>query len=200
MKWIAPILVYAAVAIGMFLWHSAWGGLLAFHFAIVISLLIARPNIPLKILFTGTDIRWTLLSILLCGSSGITLYLLWDKFGIAKDISARVQEMGLTASTWLPFIAYFTIVNPILEEYFWRAYLGSPTGDFHVSDLLYSGFHGLILMNKVQPDVILYCLAILVLAGWFWRQIMRNDGGLRAPLLGHMAADLSILMAVYWRI
>lgn len=200
MKWIAPILVYAAVAIGMFLWRSAWGGLLAFHSAIVISLLIAKPNIPFKILFTGTNLKWTLLSILLCGSSGITLYLLWDKFGIAEDITARVQEMGLTASTWLPFIAYFTIVNPILEEYFWRAYLGSPTGDFHVSDFLYSGFHGLILMNKVQPDVILYCLATLVLAGWFWRQIMRNDGGLRAPLLGHMAADLSILMAVYWRV
>jgi membrane protease YdiL (CAAX protease family) len=200
MKWLAPFLAYVAVAIGMFQLHSAWGGLLAFHLAIILSLLLARPNIPIKILFRANSIKWTLINILLCGSSGITLYFLWDKFSIVDNISTRVEEMGLNQSTWIPFILYFTFVNPILEEYFWRAYLGSPTQDFHISDFLYSGFHGLILMNKVKPDVVLYCLAILVLAGWFWRQVMRHDGGLLAPLLGHMAADLAILMAVYWRL
>jgi membrane protease YdiL (CAAX protease family) len=200
MKWIAPLLAYTGVALGISLFHSAWGGLLAFHLAIVISLLIAKPNIPIKILFASNSFQWTLISILLCTSSGITLYFLWDRFGIVDNISTLVEEMGLNASNWIPFIAYFTFVNPFLEEYFWRAYLGSPTEGFHVSDFLYSGFHGLILMNKVRTDVILYCLAMLVLAGWFWRQIMRKDGGLLAPLLGHMVADFTILMAVYWRV
>ena len=52
-------------------------------------------------------------------------------------------------------------------------------------------------MNKVQPGVILYSLVVLVLAGWFWRQLARADEGLLAPALGHMAADFTILMAVY---
>ncbi len=39
--------------------------------------------------------------------------------------------------------------------------------------------------------------AILVLAGWLWRQLAREDGGLLAPVLGHMAADFTILMAIY---
>jgi hypothetical protein len=43
----------------------------------------------------------------------------------------------------------------------------------------------------------LFALTLLVLAGWFWRQIYREDKGLLAPALGHMAADFTILLAVY---
>ncbi|MGE5643353.1 MAG: type II CAAX prenyl endopeptidase Rce1 family protein [Byssovorax cruenta] len=200
MKWIAPVFVYVAVGVGLFIFRTAWSSLLTFHIAILISLLIARPNIPLRILFTGRNIQWILISILLCGSSGVTLYFFWDKFGIANDLAAHVEAMGLSASTWIPFITYFTLVNPLLEEYFWRGYLGSPTTNFYLSDFLYAGFHGLILLNKVQPSMIVYSLALLVLAGWFWRQIARTDGGLLAPVLGHMAADLTILLAVYLRL
>ena len=65
------------------------------------------------------------------------------------------------------------------------------------SDFLYAGFHGLVLMGKVQTGAVVYSLVVLVLAGWFWRQIARADEGLLAPVLGHMAADFTILMAVY---
>jgi membrane protease YdiL (CAAX protease family) len=200
MKWIAPVFVYVAVGVGLFIFRTAWSSLLTFHIAILISLLIAKPNIPLSILFTGRDIKWILVSILLCGSSGVTLYFFWDKFGIANHLAAHVEVMGLSLSTWIPFITYFTLVNPLLEEYFWRGYLGSPTTNFYLSDFLYAGFHGLILLNKVQPSMIVYSLAVLVLAGWFWRQIARADGGLLAPVLGHMMADLAILLAVYLRL
>jgi hypothetical protein len=100
---------------------------------------------------------------------------------------------------WPVFIAYFVLANPLIEEYFWRGYLGSPTRGLYPSDFLYAGFHALILMNKMQIGAILYSLIVLVLAGWFWRQLARLDGGLLASVLGHMAADFTILMAVYWR-
>lgn len=199
MKWIAPVFVYIAVAFGLFLSRNAWSALLSFHLAILISLFIAKPNVPVNILLTSRNIKWVLISVLLCGSSGITLYLLWDKLGIANDLSAHVESIGLNRSTWIPFIAYFTLANPFLEEYFWRGYLGSSTRNFYISDFLYAGFHGLILMNHVQVNMIVYSLAILILSGWFWRQIARADGGLLAPVLGHMAADFTILMAVYLR-
>ena len=200
MKWIAPIFVYIAVGAGLFVFRTAWSSLLTFHIAILISLMIAKPNIPIKTLFTSKNFKWILFSILLCGSTGITLYFFWDKFEIADDLAARLERMDLTASSWIPFIAYFTLVNPFIEEYFWRGYLGSTTSNFYLSDFLYAGFHGLILLNKVQASMIVYSLALLVLAGWFWRQIARIDGGLLAPVLGHMAADFTILMAVYWKL
>ncbi len=200
MKWIAPVAVYLAVGLGLFLFRNAWSALLGFHFAIILSLLIAKPNLPIKILCTSSSIKCILVSILLCAGSGIILYFFWDKFGVADDVSTHVEALGLNQSNWLVFIAYFTLSNPWIEEYFWRGYLGSTTTNFYISDFLYSGFHGLILTNKVPMDMVMYSMAILVVAGWFWRQIARENHGLLASVLGHMAADLSILLAVFLKI
>ena len=200
MKWIAPSLAYLAVGVGLFVFHSAWGALLGFHAAIIISLWVARPGIPFAMLVKSTDIKWVLLSVLLCGSSGVALYFLWDHFGFAGDLPAQVRALGLTPTTWIPFIAYFALVNPFVEEYFWRGYLGGDTKRAHVSDVLYAGFHGLILLGKVQAGSVVFGLSVLALAGWFWRQIFREDRGLLAPVLGHMAADFTILMAVFLKV
>jgi membrane protease YdiL (CAAX protease family) len=197
MKWIAPALAYLAIGLGLFVFHHAWGALLAFHLAIVLSLLIAKPDLPLSILGRSRDRKWILLSILLCGSSGVTLYYLWNAFGLVADLSTQVQSLGLNERTWPPFIAYFVMVNPFIEEYFWRGYLGDPTYAPHRSDFLYAGFHALIILGKVRTGTIFYALLVLVLAGWFWRQIMREDQGLLASVLGHMAADLTIALAIY---
>jgi membrane protease YdiL (CAAX protease family) len=198
MKWLTPILPYLAVGIGLFWLQHAWLALLGFHLAIILSLLLARSQIPVRILFKSNDIRWVLLSILMCGTSGVALYVFWPYFGIVSDLPTQVESYGLTSFIWPLFILYFTLVNPLVEEYFWRGYLGSPTKSLHASDFLYAGFHGLILMNKMRADAIFYGLLVLILAGWFWRQIAREDRGLLAPVLGHMAADFTILMAVYF--
>jgi len=197
MKWIAPLLAYLAVGIGLFVFHSAWGALLGFHFAIIISLLIEKPHVPINTLLKNQNVKWIFLSVLLCGSSGVTLYLFWDSFGFADDLSEQIRALGLNESTWPLFIAYFALVNPFVEEYFWRGYLGDKTKSLHRSDFMYAGFHGLILINKVQAGAIIFGLCMLSLAGWFWRQVYHEDGGLFAPVLGHMAADFTILLTVY---
>jgi len=197
MKWIVPALAYLAVGLGLFQFHSAWGALLGFHVVIIVSLMIVKPNIPVSILFKSTNIKWILLSVLFCGSGGVALYFLWNIFGFASNLPTQVEALSLNPSNWLTFIAYFAIVNPFIEEYFWRGYLHNPTKNLYLYDFIYSGFHGLILIGKVHSYSILFGLSALVFAGWLWRQIAREDHGLLAPTLGHMAADFTILMAVY---
>jgi len=197
MKWFTPILPYLAVGIGLFWFQHAWVALLGFHFAIGLSLLFARPHLPLKILFKSSDIRWVFLSIFLCSSSGISLYFFRSYSGFGNDLPAQIESLGLNSSNWMAFIAYFSLVNPFIEEYFWRGYLGNTTNGLYLSDFLYAGFHALVLMDKMPTDSIMYSLTVLTFAGWFWRQIARADQGLLAPVLGHMAADFTILTAVY---
>jgi membrane protease YdiL (CAAX protease family) len=196
MKWLTPILPYLAVAIGVFWFQHAFLALVGFHFAIILSLWLTGSSVPLEILYKSKNIRWIVLSILLCGSSGLSLYLLLSSSAVIPDLPRQMEALGLTRATWPVFITYFVLVNPLVEEYFWRGYLGSPTGHLSPSDFLYSGFHGLILLGKMQAGAIVYSLSVLVLAGWLWRQIARADGGLLAPVLGHMAADFTILIAV----
>lgn len=195
---IAPLMAYVTVAIGLFWLRSAWITMLGFHIAIIGTLLIAKPNIPLSFLFKTHSIKWIALSFLLSGCSGIALYFLWSYFGIANDLPAQLEAIGLTSSTWPGFIAYLGLVNPFIEEYFWRGYLGSTTKGFYFYDAIYAGYHALILIGKVHFASIVFAFAMLTLAAWFWRQVTYKDGGLLAAVLGHMTADLSILSIIFW--
>ena len=199
MKWIAPIPAYLAVIIGLFWFRHAWGALLGFHLAIIVSLFFAKPNLPVAVLFRSTNAKWVILSIVLCGSSGVSLYFLWHPFGIAKNISEQTMSLGLNPNNWLFFIAYFALVNPFIEEYFWRGYLGDKTHNLYIYDAIFAGYHALVLIGMAHLVSIIFSIVMLTFAGWFWRQIAREDHGLLAPVLGHMAADFMILVAAYLR-
>ncbi|MDQ3004678.1 MAG: CPBP family glutamic-type intramembrane protease, partial [Chloroflexota bacterium] len=114
--------------------------------------------------------------------------------------SAQIESLGLTSTSWPGFIAYFALVNPLLEEFFWRGFLGNPANGVYIYDLIYAGFHALLLIGKVPIYSIIFALTVLTFAGWLWRQIAREDRGLLAPVLGHMAADFTILLAVFWKL
>jgi hypothetical protein len=197
-KRLAPILPYLAVWAGLFFFKNAWFTLVGFHLVVLLVLVIMRPGIPINILFKSRYPKWIVTSVLFCSTSGIGLYLLWDKFGIAPDLSVQLESIGLNSSSWFAFIAYFSLVNPFIEEYFWRGFLGSPTKKIHMMDLVFAGYHTLILWGRVRPSSILFAVIILTSAGWIWRQFSRKDEGLLAAVLGHMAADFSILMTIYW--
>ena len=213
--WIVHIVVGSAIPIFLILifgdkpWANALAGFLIATMFLAVRLNIVIPGLiepSLKLLessFTDRRLKFEYLPsffewqvLIFIVALGIALFFLWDYFGVTSDLPAQVESLGLNSRTWIPFIAYFALVNPFIEEYFWRGFLGSLSSNFHVSDLLYSGFHALILIGRVRSGSILFAFIVLALAGWFWRQIVRADGGLLAPVLGHMAADLTILVTV----
>ncbi len=197
MNLLISILPYLAVWAGLFLFKNAWFTLIGFHSAILLALLVMRPAVPVGILFKSRSAKWILFSVFFCSTSGIGLYFLWDIFGVASDLPSQLQTLGLNSTSWLPFIAYFSLVNPFVEEYFWRGVLGSATKKLYIGDLVFAGYHAMILWGRVHPFATLFAVIILVSAGWLWRQMLRKDGGLLAAVLGHMAADFSILLTIY---
>ena len=148
-KWLLPILPYIAVVAGMYLFKNAWVALLGFHASILLMLAIVHPNIPINILFKSKSPKWILISVLVCGTSGFGLYFLWNMFGITPDLSAQLGSMGLKSSTsWLLFITYFSLVNPFIEEYFWRGYLGSNSKKLYIGDACLCGLSWAGLMGQ----------------------------------------------------
>ncbi len=196
-KWFAPVLPYLAVWAGLYYFKNAWFALIGFHLAIILVLLAARPKVPIGILFITKHFTWTRRSIFTCAGVGFAIYYFHPYLGIAGDLPLQLKSIGLSPSTWPAFIAYFTLANPFIEEYFWRAYLGSDTKGFTIGDAIYAGYHGLVLLGKVHPLMNLISLLTLIFTGWLWRQIRREDEGLLVPVLGHMAADFTILLSVY---
>lgn len=196
-KWLSIIPPYAAVWAGLFLFDSAWGALLGFHLGIFLALIWLKPQLPVSVLFRVSDWRSTALNIFMGGMGGAGLYLFWSLFAVASDLNAQISALGLHDSIWFGFVAYFSFINPFMEEYFWRGTLGSDTHSLYIGDLAYAGFHAFILWNKAHFVSVLFALIVLVFIGWFWRQVYRREGSLLAPVLGHMTADFSILVAVF---
>ena len=196
-KWLAPILPYLAVWAGLFIFKNAWATLLGFHIAIGLALIFLRPTLPITVFFKPAKRRHIFLSLFFGVISGLGLYMLRDVFAVAEDLSSQLAEIGLNETSWFVFIAYFSLANPFFEEYFWRGILGSAAKSFYIGDLIYAGYHIMVVWNKTAPLSILFMMCVLTLAGWFWRQLYRRDGSLLTPVLGHMAADLTILIAVY---
>ena len=144
-KWLAPIPPYLAVWAGLFLFKNAWMTLVGFHVSILLTLLFLRPNLPVNMLFKSKFPKWILVSVLICSTSGIGLYFLWDLFGIASDLPIQLKNLGLNSSSWPIFITYFVFVNPFAEEYFWRCILGSDSKQLYFMDVIFAGYHVMIL-------------------------------------------------------
>lgn len=197
LKRLSPAVAYLAVGAGMFIFQNAWAALLGYHAGIVLILISVRPSVPLSTLFKSKGFWRALGVILVCGSSGVALYYLWPVFGVIPTLPANLASFGLTPAVWPVFITYFTLVNPWLEEYFWRGYLGSESKQLILNDILFAGFHVLVLLNRTSMPSILFALLVLTFAGWMWRQVARLSGGLLTNVLAHMAADFTILFAVY---
>lgn len=199
-KSLAPILPYLAVWVGLFFFKSAWGALLGFHAAILFILFLLKPTLPLSVLFKPAPWRSIVGNLFLCSLGGLGLYALWNVLGVQSELGDILSGLGLHGATWFGFTAYFSLVNPIIEEYFWRGELGNETSSLFFCDLAYAGYHVLVILGKAEAYSVILAVAVLSFIGWFWRQVYRRDGSLLAPILGHMAADLSILLAVYFKV
>ena len=190
------ILPYLAVFLGMITLRSAWGALIGFHLTLLPLLITRRQTISPR--FLSPVSMKLLLPVAATGlSAGLGLWLLWPSVGIPADFPARLAALGLSGLIWPFFIAYFTLVNPWLEEAYWRDVLASSSAYPALVDFLFAGYHLIILGLFVSPAWMLFAFVILTAAGWSWRQVSRYTGSLLPAALSHLLADFSILMVLY---
>jgi membrane protease YdiL (CAAX protease family) len=194
---LAPFLPYFTISIGVFLLHSAWLTLISYHAGIVVLLLVERQGLSTLRVLPKRQIGLACAAGAFGLSGGIVLYLLWPSLGIPTGFGASLSRMGLSGIGWFGFILYFSIINPGLEEVYWRGYLGSASHAMTLNDLLFSGYHLLVLVQFLKIPWLFLVFIVLAFAGWAWRQFARLGDGLLVPVISHFIADLAVILVIY---
>ena len=191
------VLPYTAIFIGIYVWPGAWVALLGFHLAIGLALLPRLRTLPTR-WFAPVSPALLLAMACLGLLGGIGLWVFWPYTGVDIRYRAQLTILGMIGDfPWAVFIAYFALVNPWLEEAFWRDALTSPARGPALVDFLYSGFHLIILSRFVGPFWLAAAFVVLCVVGWVWRTTTRLTGSLLPGVVCHILADFSIVYLVY---
>jgi membrane protease YdiL (CAAX protease family) len=197
-KIIAPLVPYITIAIGLLIVHNAWAAMLSYHAAMALILLLSKSRINIKQGYQGKTFWIPVLMALIGVSAGILLYVLWPHLGVPVEFRQYLRSIGLYGWTWPVFIVYASLVNPLLEEHYWRGYLGSPAKIITVNDVLFAGYHLLVIGGNIGVIWLIAVFLGLTIAAWFWRQINRMNGGLLVSFVSHMTADTAVFLAIYY--
>ena len=88
-------------------------------------------------------------------------------------------------------------MNPWFEESFWRGMFGENNKELIWTDLVFVGYHMLVLALFITWYWLPLVFIALTLVGWFWRKLSSEYNGLLLPTVSHVAADASIMIMIY---
>ncbi|MCB0145166.1 MAG: CPBP family intramembrane metalloprotease [Caldilineaceae bacterium] len=191
------LLPYIAVLVGLHYLRSAWTAMIFYQAGMAATLL--HQHFDWRVLWRGWHGRDGLLLSVLTGSSGILLVLCQDIWLTDRaSFQHLLQQVGLMSDHLPLFILCFSILTPVLEEAFWRGALGSTSTQLAHSDLLFAGYHILVLAAFTSVPIAVVSGSGLAIMAWLWRRQYMRHQGLAVPVASHFGADLSIMLAVQY--
>ncbi len=113
------------------------------------------------------------------------------------SLQFKFARLGLQGNSLLIFCIYYSISTPLLEEAYWRGILASTSKRLAWPDIFFAGYHILVLALFAKPVFVIVSFLILLITAWVWRLIAIKLKGLLLPILTHLSADVSIIIAIY---
>lgn len=190
-----------AVLAGLYMKKSAFAAIGLYHLGMIVVLLHSSNRSLFKKAFSGWKTPAGAIMIIAACSAGLFCYLLRDwVFKEGLDFTAVLGSFGLTKQNWLFFCLYFSTVNPILEELFWRAFYSKEAKEdsfplLTLQDAGFAFYHLLVLYFFLKPLFLVPVFVSLVIAAAIWRYLYRRYGGLLICIISHIAADVGIVTA-----
>jgi membrane protease YdiL (CAAX protease family) len=194
---LAPSIPFITIPVGLFVLHNAWIALLSYHFGMLAILYADRQRVQIKAIVKSRSYRFPLIMVLFGLAGGALLYVLWPFLNIPEGISQYMNSLGLSQNNWMFFFIYFVAVNPWLEEFYWRGYLGSSARRPVINDLLFASYHLIVLTGKMDIIWLPVVFLLLISGAWLWRQVNRWNGGLLSSVASHGAADFAVMLALF---
>jgi len=198
-KRISPAIPYIAVLIGMYGSGSAWAAIGGYHVGMLVAMVLGKCcREKDETRRHVSPLVW--LSAIVFAAGGLVFYFIWPYVIPTGQTLARLQAFGITREIWPYFAVYFCVVNSAIEEFFWRGYLRDDTRSLRANDLFFAGYHALVLLAFASPVWAVPVFAACAFAGWLWRRLRACTGGLALPVVTHLLADVSIVLAVHFRV
>lgn len=179
--------------------ESAWAAMGLYHFGIALFVFSGDRGRLLK--HVGRGWHWGLaVAGVVMSALIVPIFLLfWGYMRLENaTMNSVVTRFGLQGTLWFVFMIYFSTVQPLLEELYWRGYLGGSRSVFCWPDFAFAGYHILVLAWFIKWPWLLLAFVMLIGAAWVWRNMASRLEGLAVPLLSHVVADVSIITVVYF--
>ncbi len=198
---------YAAVGIGLYVFGSAWIAVGLYYGGVIIYIAATghkdlMAGLPawagnLRIL-RGWDRRLMMASSGIFVLGGVAVFFLWP-FAVRADVDlARfLESMGVGGRRFAVFAVVFCLLNPFVEEVFWRGCLEDNRRRVSWIDAAFAGYHVPVLLMVMNVGMSAAAFAILCTASWYLRRLRHKSGGLGIGWTAHFFADASIMTAVW---
>mgnify|MGYP000297658849 CR=1 FL=1 len=200
-KYAAASSPYWAVVLGLYVFKNVFVALAIYYSAISFYLFINGGKGLLKSILSGWNYSAAAGSAIVCACSGVAIFLLWPYARLENvNLVSTLAEYGLSGAACYIFVATATILNPLLEELFWRGcFENEPTRPAFI-DVVFAGYHVLALVLVINAPITISAFVILFAASWLFRFMKHKFGGLAVPYVAHLTADISIVAGIYFLI
>jgi membrane protease YdiL (CAAX protease family) len=185
------------VIVGLHLLDNVWIAIVGYHLGIVV-VITASGHWPLaRRLVRG----WSALAVIglvpLFAAAGAAIFLAWPFARLEQvELMDLLGRYGLGSGAFA-FFAWYSVINPWLEELYWRGLLLVDSARPAAVDALFGGYHAIVLILFVSWPWAVAGFVALSAAAWIWRLLARRFDGLLVPVVTHAVADVSIIIAVY---
>lgn len=120
-------------------------------------------------------------------------------FDIAS-LQALLEQWGFSGAGIIGLIIVLLVINPILEEVYWRGYLyeklklrGNPTLAILLTSCFYTSYHFLSIIPMFKWPLNIAAVIPVFIAGIFWGYIRGKTGSIIGPIISHVLGDLAII-------
>ena len=198
LKLISALVPYIAVLIGLYILKNAWIAIGLYHLGITVFLITGDRSRLLKKVCMGWNSIAVVVSIVMSVMIFPIIFFFWRFMQLEKvSLNSALTNFGLQGTSWFFFMIYFSTVQPLLEELYWRGYLGCGQKSFSWTDFTFAGYHILILAWFIKLPWLVVAFIVLITVAYIWRFLASKFEGLAVPLLSHIVADISIIVVIH---
>ena len=200
------------IFIGLSLLHNVLITFFLFYgWLLIIPLIVAYWNKSIK---SNREFSLTKKSILIGIVSGfICLFSIYSFVAFFQSTVLNISELQQLLAEWdfngkkiLLLILVLVLINPILEEYYWREFIykrllhkvGS-VNTIIVTSIFYSLYHLIVVVEIFSFPFNAFAVIPVFLAGIMWGIFRLKLNSINASIISHCLADIGIML-VYWNI